>query len=1292
MKNYLPLIRTNKKLNSKRNFSEINLDPSNNNSFKNRFSQLKQAYFSSNIKSIKNSTSQNTYSISNNNTVLNEGKNLKKEEGPEEGQDNYKIEDAIFRTNYIPKYQKIKINLYKNKFFTKKKTNENNDELESEKKYNLNIDNKKNSNLGEKKIFFKKNLWGAEINIKNDLNYDIGGNNVADSDDDIELEPERYKYRQTQTLKPNNSRKINSKRTFLYSLESQNSQNSIKLPFTINNQYNHLNDTLITNHYNIKPIKIIQNKPEKYKNPFEFKKYSSMNNISLFHKIYRSYRDICRKHYVKESSPSFAFIKSCEKEKIICNPLGLLKRRGDENSLEMNNQHIGDRYVNCLSSSLKYANHLNTLEMSNNHLTDISLEKLSFNIKQNEKLFRNLIKLNLSFNNIGEKGVENLIDFIEDQNCQLENINLEGNNLGDKNINNLCDSISQSLGSRISCINLGKNKITKDAEQGLLCLTDKCSELVTLILRNNQINNLLASKMMINIKNLYSLKMLDLSWNIIGDHLIYPVLFEEVVNYYPNPKNVFNNFTLDKTKTNMKIIFNKNPLLKTIDINPSSKSKNNKKQIEQGLNQEIKKIQVPPRKPSPFAEEFSSYIKNPTCPLIHVNISHNNLPYKDCELIAEASKSNRNILGFHVTGNEMKIDQFGFILPIKQEQKSKSYYSKSQILYEAENYKDIPQILESRINKIRNGNNCWVCECWKEVEFSFDVNNSDIRPKYLLVKLHLDFENYAPCDMVYKKSSYKLVRMCPPGKLKFFFTVDGNPIYNCYKEFNYEIKEFERPIKYSFNKDYIEQYNNIKDYDNESGDINIINFNLNRKYFGDLIDIDIQKDEHDKNNKLISKTIYVSNYGLRNVSPNPNIITKEYQSTLKFSIPRSADFFSGNSKKSQWKFSDSIWNYYNYSIEGESDLIIEKMFETDFNLSEYEEIFINENEFISAKKLLKDNYKKILSCYITLSSYSGNTLWQITSYILIDWLQEKCGNFIDNDYGTDKIEKIFEKIYYNKKEIKERGRNIEYFPSNSFNLIRHNFMFFLVEISVDKFIKRKNKTKSPLEALNFAMSNYFIKALDNYEYNSWRKVRYYNEEMDNYIKAFLPLIDGIFHTFGKKYIKNNEKDFNDIKSLNDIKTNYIKEKEIIMTQEGFSNLVKSFVNTSEFDVNKIPLIFHISKRFNVNEISDDNFLYLNFEEFCEALCRVIDIYSPYPTDEKEEDWTWEKRKGLFLIEKMENIMPILFKKINHPKFNFIRDKFTAPQRNQTTSLYMIDYKGNNCYKEYESIFEQNLKQ
>ena len=130
-------------------------------------------------------------------------------------------------------------------------------------------------------------------------------------------------------------------------------------------------------------------------------------------------------------------MKACDKEKIVCNPLGLFKRKGEENILELNNQHSGDRYINCLSSGLRYVNHLNSLEMGGNRLTQYGVEKLFFNIKQNPTLIKCLKKLDLSNNNIEEKGIENLINYIEDKNCQLENINIEGNNLGDKNINNL---------------------------------------------------------------------------------------------------------------------------------------------------------------------------------------------------------------------------------------------------------------------------------------------------------------------------------------------------------------------------------------------------------------------------------------------------------------------------------------------------------------------------------------------------------------------------------------------------------------------------------------------------------------------------------------------------------------------------------------------------------------------------------------------------------------------------------------------------------------------------------------
>ena len=621
----------------------------------------------------------------------------------------------------------------------------------------------------------------------------------------------------------------------------------------------------------------------------------------------------------------------------------------------------------------------------------------------------------------------------------------------------------------------------------------------------------------------------------------------------------------------------------------------------------------------------------------------------------------------------MKINELGFIFPIKKEQKIRNFYSKSQILYEAENFKNIPQVLSSSINKMRNGNNCWICECWNEVEFCLEINNKNIKPKFIVVKLHLDFENYAPCDMIFKKKSFKLVRMCPPGKVKFFFTVDGNPVYNCYKEFDYKIREFEKPIKYTFNEEFIEHFNNIKFIDLDSDENDNTFFSINKNYLGNNININIQEDKRDENNKLISKTIYVKNYGFRIIKPNNNIVTKEYKSTLKFSVPRPEDISSVMTAQNLWKFSNSFWSYYNYNFDGETDDTLEKMFETDFNLVEYKSIFVNESELILVKKLLKEYYKKIINCYITLSSKSGNNnVWQITSDIMLEWLENRCDNFLTKEYDGKRIEKIFDKIYRDKKEEKLRSRYKKYFPKNLKNLIRHNFILFLVEASIDKYYNLKHKIENHYDALKYSMENFFMKGFENYEYHTWRKERYYTEDIDNYLKAFLPLIDGVFHTFSKKLA--HEKSDEDMK----------------MTLEDFSNLIKSFINIEDFDMSELPIIFHISKKYTINEISDDNFMYLSFEEFCEALCRVIDIYSPYPPEEEEDNWPLEKRKEQFLIEKLENIMPNLYKKINHPKYNLIRDKFIAPLKNQITSLYIIDYKNSSFYKGYEAIFEHNI--
>ena len=1243
-----------------------------------RKSNSTQDLFLTQKSSIPNS--QSTSFLFNGRFTLERNNELEKEKNK------YIVEEAIYKLNYLERYKQIKTNLYKKKFLN---YNELNKKDYNEKINEDNID--KNDDEEENKIDFTQNLWGGGINLKNDENYDLGDEDAIKEDEMVtesNIRPDSNDIDRNRETSDNNSN-ANSNRMSLYLTEMQSINNNTKNEINFgtvfqNNTNKHKN--ISKKNYNFKKIKLIG---KKEKNPFNFTRYSSLDNIGRFHQLYRNFKNLCRKHYINEKSASFAFIKSCDKEKVICNPLGLLKRRGDEHTLEMNNQHSGDGFIDCLSNGLKYTTNLNNLEMSSNRLTQIGIEKLFMNIKQNDSFMKNLFKLNISNNNIGEIGVQKLVDFIQEKNCQLENLNIEGNNLGDKNINYLCNTIAQYIGNRITYFNAGKNLITKNSEKGLIDLTEKCSELVVLILRNNQINNSLGAKLMINLNKLYSLKILDISWNLIGDHLVYPFLYEEAVNFHPKQNNLYNNFELDKIKTIMKMNFNKNPLLPLVDKNAPAKSKSKDKNKLNEIIPEIKSVKVPKRNPSNFSVELSNYIKSNLCPLVHLNISHNNLSYEDCQLISEESKTNRSILGIHVEGNEMKIDPLGFIHPIQKEQKSKNFYSKTQIAYDYENLKDMPKLLLSPMNKIRGRNNCWICECWKEVEFILDLKIKDIKPKYYVVKIHLDFENYEPSDMIYKKKCFKLIRMCPPGRITFFFTVDGNPVLNCYDEYDYKIKEFEKPIKYTYNEEYIEQYNNIKSLQlNSMGQ----NENKNHINFGDLVSI--QEDVRDEENKLISKTIYINNYGIRNVTPNCNVITHDYQSTLKYSTPRPENASSRVANQVPWSFSDSIWSNCNYNFEGVTDDFIERIFHFDFNRGEFDNLFIKESEFIAARNLIREHYRNIIECYINLSSFSGSNLWQITSNILIEWLIDKC-DFFDDKYTSKHMIKVIEELYFNKKDIEDR-KMYKNFPSNKYNLIRHTFLSFLINISIDKYINILKSISNPFDALKLCMDNYFITAVEGYGTHTWRKERYYNEEIDNYIKSFLPLLDGLFQTFSKKEKEkekeNTENEEIELKEENEQKEEKEKKIEVVrMTQDDFNNFILTFIDSDskEYKISDNPLIYHICKNLQIDEITNDDCLYLNLIEFVEALFRVIDIYSPPPPEERKEDWPLEKRKEQALIEKVENIMPILYKKIDHPNFNHIRDKFISPLKDQITSLYIVDFKNNPFYTGYEKYYIKN---
>ena len=90
--------------------------------------------------------------------------------------------------------------------------------------------------------------------------------------------------------------------------------------------------------------------------------------------------------------------------------------------------------MKVLSKSLRYSRHLNKLELSGNRLSSFGTSKLFKSLNINKELSNNLKTINLSENKIGSSNIDELIQFVNEPKCILEELNIFGNLLGDKNI------------------------------------------------------------------------------------------------------------------------------------------------------------------------------------------------------------------------------------------------------------------------------------------------------------------------------------------------------------------------------------------------------------------------------------------------------------------------------------------------------------------------------------------------------------------------------------------------------------------------------------------------------------------------------------------------------------------------------------------------------------------------------------------------------------------------------------------------------------------------------------------
>ena len=929
-------------------------------------------------------------------------------------------------------------------------------------------------------------------------------------------------------------------------------------------------------------------KQKNYKSTdFNTTRFSDAKSYKIFYSKMHKDTEIIRKGGLNLLTPSFNFIRATKKFNQVPNPVGVVKRGGDLAKMEMRNKLCGDNYVKCLCESLKISEHISEINLNNNRLSDISIIPLFNTIIQNHTLLKQLTNIDLSFNKLSFAGTALICQYIEQYDCNLEHLNLEKNNLGNNNSRQIIKSVYDNLEIKIKYLNLAQNILNDEISTDLTILINKCRYLNVLILYQNQFTNQGAGLMMSEIKKHNNLKILDLSWNLIGTNLTdeLPTLDELIkASSKSETKKNFDNAYLNELKFTMQ--FRRPGTLSPVRIGS---------------------------KVSYFTSQLCELFHSKTTELLHLDISYNNINAVDAKAISEHIKDNHTILGIHVDGNDMWVDELGFVYPIEKSKYKQNHFAQSQIFYRITNKHPLASSNIINVQKIRSKNNCWICEGWREIKFHYKPNKYEGNLEQAYVHLHLNFENYKPYQLSFDEDSFVCHRMCPSGNLTFFLTMNGIPV-DSYGPITHELKD---AIIYT-------QISKPKEFDDED-------------------ESDNNSEQNDEPKKFI-----ITKVAQTKVEINPEVITYDnYLKNIKYCVPRPEKNMLKKRPRTPWSFPSSIWAYYGYEYEGEPESVYNNAFEFDYERCNFgKDKDLSTEDEIDLKNILKSKYKKMVETYKNLSAYLGWKIWQIGQNQITEFVSS-CPDLLDKNYLiNDVLVKVTEvKSNAIDKQDRKKNNNI---PDN---IIRHQFMMLLVKIAKDKYFRTK-QMPSIVDAVDYSFEHHYDYYINQFDNHKWRKERYYKEEVDNILKAFIPIFDALFYSYAPQQIMGRKDSF-------------------WLTLEGYTNMCNQLMD-SDFPVKELPVLFSLSLRLTTNEIDYDKHYNMVFPEFLEAICRFIDKLSPIPKGEDFTKWDMKRRQNQPLKNKIETMIPSLTRLISG-NYRNVRDKFVAPPKEEDVDLYKIDY-------------------
>ncbi|EGR31140.1 leucine rich repeat protein [Ichthyophthirius multifiliis] len=271
---------------------------------------------------------------------------------------------------------------------------------------------------------------------------------------------------------------------------------------------------------------------------FEIHKYDNypkpilgQNSEEIYYKNYKKIEKISEqnKYFQIQDSTQTSILKEIEKQKLLPCKLGIIKSKGENTDIKINNMHYGDKYAKVISQGIKQIQSITNFTLGKNRISKKGADDLL------QIIARKATILDLEGNQISYIGCDHIGRALEARECKIEVLNLEDNKLGDKAINMILQSVLNNINNSLITLNISKNYISDKCTNSIVNVIEGSLSLREFYLHWNLLKGISGQLIFQTLSLNHSLKVLDLSCNSLGLGLSFSL---EICTFFTNNKDL----------------------------------------------------------------------------------------------------------------------------------------------------------------------------------------------------------------------------------------------------------------------------------------------------------------------------------------------------------------------------------------------------------------------------------------------------------------------------------------------------------------------------------------------------------------------------------------------------------------------------------------------------------------------------------------------------------------------------------------------------------------------------------